>query len=48
MNTSVNASGKGDGIVEIPDNIDPIDRCIEVNVEVKKWVVTLITPEFNQ
>lgn len=35
-----------DGSIVIPDDIDPIERCIEVTVEVKPWVVELVTPEF--
>ena len=35
-----------DGTVVIPDDLDPIRRCIEVEVEVVDWVVELITPEF--
>ena len=36
----------GDGSVVIPDDLDPIQRCIEVSVEVLDWSVQLITPEF--
>lgn len=35
-----------DGSILIPDDIDPIKRCIEVTVEVVDWAVELITPEF--
>ena len=36
-----------DGSIIIPDDkIDPIERCIEVEVEVVDWVVELVTPEF--
>jgi len=35
-----------DGSIEIPDDLDPIQRCIEVTVEVVDWAVELITPEF--
>lgn len=36
-----------DGSIVIPDTkIDPIERCIEVTVEVVDWVVELVTPEF--
>lgn len=45
MTTDFTVSG-GDGIVEIPDNIDPLDRCIDVRVTVKPWIVTLVKPEF--
>ena len=36
-----------DGTIEIPeDKIDPMDRCLEITVTVKKWQVEIITPEF--
>lgn len=35
-----------DGSIEIPDDIDPIQRCININVEVVDWVVELVTPQF--
>ena len=35
-----------DGSIEIPDDLSPIQRCLEVKVEVVDWVVDLITPEF--
>lgn len=35
-----------DGSILIPDDLDPIQRCIEVTVEVVDWAVELITPEF--
>lgn len=28
------------------DDIDPMDRCIDITVSVHKWVVKLVTPEF--
>ena len=37
----------GKGSIEIPeDKIDPMDRCLDIKVEVKQWEVALITPEF--
>lgn len=43
----MSVNGANDGIVEIPENkITPINRCIEVSIEVEDWVVELITPEF--
>ena len=37
----------GKGTIEIPeDKIDPMDRCLDIKVEVKKWEVALIQPEF--
>ncbi len=37
----------GKGAIEIPeDKIDPMDRCLDIKVEVKQWEVALITPEF--
>ena len=36
----------GDGSIEIPDDLSPIQRCLEVKVEVVDWTVDLITPEF--
>ena len=35
-----------DGSIEIPDDLSPIQRCLEVKVEVVDWTVDLITPEF--
>lgn len=40
-------STSGNGIVEIPDNFDPIQRCINIDVTVSEWAVTLITPDFG-
>ena len=35
------------GSIPIPeDKIDPMDRCIEITVDVTKWVVELVYPEF--
>ena len=28
------------------DDIDPMDRCLEITVDVKKWAVDLVYPEF--
>ncbi len=36
----------GDGSIEIPDDLSPIQRCLEVKVEVVDWTVDIITPEF--
>ena len=46
MYTSIDSNGNGDGVIEIPDDFDPIQRCINVSVSVEPWVVTLIAPEF--
>ena len=35
-----------DGSVEIPDDLSPIQRCVEINVEVVEWSVELIAPQF--
>lgn len=36
-----------DGAIEVPeDKIDPMDRCLEITVEVVPWQVVLVTPEF--
>ncbi len=40
-------SASGEGVVEIPDNFDPIQRCINVSVSAERWAVTLITPDFG-
>ena len=32
--------------IEIPDDLSPIQRCLEVKVEVVDWTVDIITPEF--
>lgn len=37
----------GNGTIEIPEEkIDPMDRCLDITVDVLKWEVVLITPEF--
>ena len=36
-----------DGAIEVPEDvIDPMDRCLEITVEVEPWQVALVTPEF--
>ena len=36
-----------DGAIEVPEDvIDPMDRCLEITVEVEPWQVVLVTPEF--
>lgn len=36
-----------DGAIEVPEEvIDPMDRCLEITVEVEPWQVALVTPEF--
>jgi len=45
----MNAAGEveGDGSIPIPeDKIDPMDRCLEITVDVVDWVVELVYPEF--
>lgn len=43
----MSAQGQDNGLIEIPeDKIDPMDRCLEITVDVMKWKVDLITPEF--
>ena len=44
----MNAAGEvgTDGSIEIPDDFTPIQRCLEVEVEVVDWVIDIITPEF--
>lgn len=38
---------EGDGSIPIDeDDIDPMDRCIEISVDVVDWVVELVYPEF--
>lgn len=37
----------GDGLVEIPDDLDPVQRCIDVTVDVVDWAVVLIKPDFS-
>ena len=37
----------GDGSIPVDeDDIDPMDRCLEITVEVIKWAVELVYPEF--
>lgn len=37
----------GDGSIPIPeDKIDPMDRCLEITVDVVDWAVELVYPEF--
>ena len=41
------AVSEKDGAIEVPeDKIDPMDRCLEITVEVMPWQVVLVTPEF--
>ena len=45
----MNAAGKalGDGSIPVDeDDIDPMDRCLEITVEVINWAVELVYPEF--
>ena len=35
-----------DGSIEIPDDLTPIQRCLEIEVTVDSWKVDLIAPEF--
>ncbi len=36
-----------DGTIEIPEEkIDPMDRCLDITVDVMSWEVVLVTPEF--
>jgi hypothetical protein len=45
----MSAAGEVDqtgGSVPIPDDLDPIRRCLDITVEVADWVVELVTPEF--
>ena len=44
----MSAAGKvaSDGSIEIPDDLDPIQRCLEITVEVVPWVVEIIAPQF--
>ena len=37
----------GTGSVVIPDDLDPVQRCIDVTVDVIDWAVVLITPDFT-
>lgn len=34
------------GSVPMPDDFDPLKRCLDITVKVEPWVVDLITPEF--
>lgn len=36
-----------DGSIEIPDDLDPIQRCLDVTVDVVDWAVVLVTPDFT-
>ena len=42
---AIGESGK-DGSIEIPDDFTPIQRCLEIEVDVVDWVIDIITPEF--
>lgn len=35
-----------DGSVLIPDDLDPMQRCLDITIEVIEWTVELITPQF--
>lgn len=40
-------AGLKDGNIPVPeDKINPMDRCLDITVEVEEWVVEVITPEF--
>ena len=45
MNATSTAGGDGDIPVN-PDAIDPVDRCLEITVDVTPWTVVLVRPEF--
>ena len=46
MNAASSTPG-GDGDIPVdPDAIDPVDRCLEITVEVTPWTVVLVKPEF--
>lgn len=39
--------GTGDGFIPVDeDDIDPMDRCLEITIDVQDWVVDLVFPEF--
>ena len=45
----MSASGQlaDNGTIEIPEEkIDPMDRCLDISVDVTRWDVLLLTPEF--
>lgn len=45
----MSAAGEVDqtgGSIIIPEDLDPIQRCLDITVDVEDWVVELITPEF--
>lgn len=45
----MSAAGEVDqtgGSIPIPEDLDPIKRCLDITVSVEDWVVELITPEF--
>jgi hypothetical protein len=47
MSAEGEAGAGTDGTIEIPEEkLDPMDRCLDISVEVKKWEVVLVTPEF--
>ena len=35
------------GSIPIPDDLDPIQRCLDITMDVQDWVVELVTPVFN-
>ena len=44
---SAAGEASGDGSIPIDeDDIDPMDRCLEITVEVINWAVELVYPEF--
>lgn len=47
MSAQGEAGAGSDGTIEIPEEkLDPMDRCLDISVDVKKWEVVLVTPEF--
>ena len=39
----MSAAGEVD---KIPDDLDPVKRCLDITVDVVDWVVEIVTPEF--
>ena len=47
----MSAAGVADqtgGSIVIPDDLDPIERCLDITVDVVDWVVELVTPDFGK
>lgn len=43
---SAEGNVNSDGAVLIPDDLDPMQRCLDITIDVIEWTVELVTPQF--